>query len=1009
MKRSMIAKISIAAFAVSILASCQKETSTSTGWEYNNVDNGGFEKADFEEQRTGPGLVMIEGGTFTMGRTEEDVFDDNNNRPNRFTVSSFYMDRTEVTNFHWLEYVYWMKRVYNKTYPHIYKKALPDTLCWRDPLSYREKFVEYYFRYPAYRDYPVVGVSWIQANDFCKWRTDRVNEYILVEQGILKWHFSDEGDLAAANNTNKQGWTNSPENMFNTESYLAGQYNVEAGAKKSDKKGNEYYEGYTLAQPTKKDNKAGKGKTMNDQPVPRDPYVLNDYDPVNATGNAEDGYYQGKRLVRMEDGILLPKYRLPTEAEWEYAATGLLGNLDANSENIDERRIYPWDGHYVRYDEEQFEGTIQANFVRGSGDHMGIAGALNDGADATTNVDAYWPNDFGLYNMAGNVSEWVMDTYRPTTSDLAEGFMPFRGNMYQTKLMVPDGLHDKYVKSKDNIYDVYGMKEFVNEYARVLYLSNTQNGMDPKESYSSKIDAQKANNSFIKPFLDIKVDAMGDNASTFQDFGDVCFIAIGDSLKFSNQSLYQNQVKLGFNVTKKAPLQANDWKSIQPSTADGFVVDARDINKKFWIQSGGGQAANSGTGTPAPAFPDAYGDSIVHVKFNKLGTTIIEYTFGNEVWRKEIHVLGSKDEFAAINPNDYTKAIGSKVLSRQDQQKYKFNSLNKGYIANNKNYSKLDEARFKVLDDINAVLDTAIYLYNQDKSVEASAYIEKVLFGGYASTEINIEHYRKNYSKDMFGTLAGNNTPRSLVYINDKTFDMEITNLDNLDKPGIYYFSIRNPDPNGPPSAKLTLGSIFGGKPVEATSGKSKAKPTKDNDTTYLGMMLPGFETDPTIATWVLNLRNGLSEHTIESRGKQRWRNVTEEENIGRLNYRKDDYIDYLDGDLESSIFYNNKKRIQDINEGKLSAKNTVYQSEHENMDLQGNMLDPSATGWPTTLISDKSKVYKGGSWADRAYWLSAGNRRFLDEDKTSATIGFRCAMDRLGGQRNLNYKKRRR
>jgi gliding motility-associated lipoprotein GldJ len=1005
MKRSMIAKISIAAFAVSILASCQKETSTSTGWEYNNVDNGGFEKADFEEQRTGPGLVMIEGGTFTMGRTEEDVFDDNNNRPNRFTVSSFYMDRTEVTNFHWLEYVYWMKRVYNKTYPHIYKKALPDTLCWRDPLSYREKFVEYYFRYPAYRDYPVVGVSWIQANDFCKWRTDRVNEYILVEQGILKWHFSDEGDLAAGNDPAKKGWTNSPENMFNTESYLAGQYNIEAGSIKTNKQGDKYGEGYTLAQPTKKEIKGGKDKTTTDQPVPRDPYILNDYDPVNATGKLDDGYYQGKRLVRMEDGILLPKYRLPTEAEWEYAATGLLGNLDPNSENIDERRIYPWDGHYVRYDEEQFQGTIQANFVRGTGDHMGIAGALNDGADATTNVDAYWPNDFGLYNMAGNVSEWVMDTYRPTTSDLAEGFMPFRGNMYQTKLMVPDGLHDKYVKSKDNIYDVYGMKEFVNEYARVLYLSNTQNGMNPKESYSSKMDAQKVNNSFVKPFLNIKVDAMGDNASAFQDLGDVCFIAIGDSLKFSNQSLYQNQVKLGFNVTKKAPLQANDWKSIQPSTADGFVVDPRDINKKFWIQSGGGQAASgTGTGATAPAFPAAYGDSIVHVKFNKLGTTIIEYTFGNEVWRKEIHVLGSKDDFAAINPNDYTKAIGSKVLSRQDQQKYKFNSLNKGYIANNKNYSKLDEARFKVLDDINAVLDTAIYLYNQDKSVEASAYIEKVLFGGYASTDVKVSDYRKGHFDQKFTGLA--TLANQSMIINEKKYDNVTLNIGRIDNPGVYYLINRDP---AALIADVNASSIFGGKPIEATSGKGKAKSTIDKDTTYLGMMLPGFETDPTIATWVLNLRNGLTEHTIESRGKQRWRNVTEEENIGRLNYRKDDYIDYLDGDLESSIFYNNKKRIQDINEGKLSSKNTVYQSEHENMDLQGNTLDPSATGWPTTLISDKSKVYKGGSWADRAYWLSAGNRRFLDEDKTSATIGFRCAMDRLGGQRNLNYKKRRR
>jgi hypothetical protein len=240
---------------------------------------------------------------------------------------------------------------------------------------------------------------------------------------------------------------------------------------------------------------------------------------------------------------------------------------------------------------------------------------------------------------------------------------------------------------------------------------------------------------------------------------------------------------------------------------------------------------------------------------------------------------------------------------------------------------------------------------------------------------------------------------------------MSITGLDKIKDPGMYYFTSRmkeNGEGSDPATwkANLALGSIFGGP---TTTIDKKGKPTISNDSTYLQTMLPGFETDPTIATWVLNLRNGLTEFTVESRGKQRWRNVTEEENIGRLNYRKDDYIDYLDGDLESSIFYNNKKRIEDINNGKLSAKNTVYQSEHENMDLQGNPLDPSATGWPTTLISDKSKVYKGGSWADRAYWLSAGNRRFLDEDKTSATIGFRCAMDRLGGQRNLNYKKRRR
>ena len=137
-----------------LISSCAKETSSSTGWEYNNYENGGFEKFDAREQETGPGLVMIEGGTFTMGSTEQDVMYDWNARAARVSVSSFYLDRTEVTNLHWLEYMYWMKRVYYKTYPHVYKKSLPDTLAWRTALGYREKYVTYYLRHPSYRDYP---------------------------------------------------------------------------------------------------------------------------------------------------------------------------------------------------------------------------------------------------------------------------------------------------------------------------------------------------------------------------------------------------------------------------------------------------------------------------------------------------------------------------------------------------------------------------------------------------------------------------------------------------------------------------------------------------------------------------------------------------------------------------------------------------------------------------------------------------------------------------------------
>ncbi|MFO8086319.1 MAG: SUMF1/EgtB/PvdO family nonheme iron enzyme [Bacteroidales bacterium] len=171
---------------VFLLASCTNETSPTTGWEYNTEDNGGFEKYPFLEQQTGPGLVLVEGGRFVMGRTEQDVMYDWDNIPRTVTVSSFYMDQTEVTNFAYLEYLYWLNRVFGATYPMVYEKALPDTNIWRKKLSDREKFVNSYLRYPAYRDYPVVGVNWLQASNYAAWRTDRVNEQILINEGLLE-------------------------------------------------------------------------------------------------------------------------------------------------------------------------------------------------------------------------------------------------------------------------------------------------------------------------------------------------------------------------------------------------------------------------------------------------------------------------------------------------------------------------------------------------------------------------------------------------------------------------------------------------------------------------------------------------------------------------------------------------------------------------------------------------------------------------------------------------------
>lgn len=371
MKTRIINQVKVAVLfgGISVLASCGTETSPITGWNYNDAANGGFEVLPYAEQETGPGLVLIEGGTFTMGRVEQDVNYDWNTIPKRVTVSSFYIDETEIRNLDYLEYLHWTNRIYaqDETFYEIYKRALPDTLVWRSRLAYNEPYVDYYLRHPAYRDYPVVGINWIQASDFCVWRTDRVNEYILIREGILDW------DLGQ-----------SLSNNFNTDAYLAGKY-----------------EGVVK------------------QLIPR-----------------PDGT---ERKVRMEDGILLPRYHLPTEAEWEFAAYGLIGNMVEG--RILERRVYPWNGeHAVRNPNDKFVGDFMANFVITGGDYMGIAGNLNDAADITAPVYSYWPNDYGLYNMASNVSEWVMDVYRPLTYMDMDDFRPFRGNVFKTAMKDEDGI-----------------------------------------------------------------------------------------------------------------------------------------------------------------------------------------------------------------------------------------------------------------------------------------------------------------------------------------------------------------------------------------------------------------------------------------------------------------------------------------------------------------------------------------------------------------------------------------
>ena len=293
------------------------------------------------------GMVYIPSGTLHIGPSDQDVNHTLVQRPKAISIQGFYMDDTEITNNEYRQFAYWIRdslahdiignfeenaagdeyidwtaeidwadetldelyypeseRFQNKkeydTRKFVYeyqwmdwKKAAhdfgesprrqfiekekveiyPDTLVWiRDfTYSYNEPMTRNYFWHPAFDDYPVVGITWQQANAFCYWRTQ----------------------------------------LWNTYRTAYGEVNTE-------------------------------------------------------------------------------DFRLPTEHEWEYAARG--GH---------DLAPYPWGGYYVR----NAKGCILANFKPGRGNYP------EDGGLYTVKADAYFPNDYGLFNMTGNVAEWTSSAF----------------------------------------------------------------------------------------------------------------------------------------------------------------------------------------------------------------------------------------------------------------------------------------------------------------------------------------------------------------------------------------------------------------------------------------------------------------------------------------------------------------------------------------------------------------------------------------------------------------------
>lgn len=352
------------------------------------------------------GMVYIPGGTFLMGQTDQDVTFAQISQTKQVTVPPFFMDQTEISNSQYKQFVFWVRdsiAITNYLNDDKYYLHPKGAAAAASPNGKKYINWEYVKKYPVWN---TKGKG--QANNAAKLDgmyyqgDDRVFDRNEIDVRLLKYNYSTVVLRNAAN------------------------YRYDKTKRRSDFILRDTVPVYPDTLVWLSDFAYAANEPMV-QGYFSHPAFKN-YPVVGVTWRQARAFtiWRTRYNESYKDSHHLPHrlpYHLPTEAQFEYAARG--GRIGTD---------YPWGGPYIK----NAKGCLLANFKPGRGNYS------DDGGSYTVNVKSYFPNDYGLYNMAGNVAEWTSSTYNPSASTFVSDIAPTFE--YEAKPNDPEVLKRKVVR-----------------------------------------------------------------------------------------------------------------------------------------------------------------------------------------------------------------------------------------------------------------------------------------------------------------------------------------------------------------------------------------------------------------------------------------------------------------------------------------------------------------------------------------------------------------------------------